>query len=830
MKTPEYSIKDITEIVKGKLIKFSEDNPIKNLVLDSRKLTTPDQSLFFAIRGQRHDGHQYIQELYRKGVRNFIVSSHSENIDLLFGANIIEVDSSLHALQRLAAHHRSKFDFDVVGITGSNGKTIVKEWLYQLMQDNFHIVRSPKSFNSQVGVPLSIWNIRDHHNLGIFEAGISKPGEMERLEEVIKPRIGIFTNLGSAHQENFGSYEEKAMEKLRLFNHCEKLIYCADQDVVKEAIEKSGIAAKNGVELIEWSSQKPSPIRLVSEEAHGERTKMVIDWHGEVLEVEIPFADRGSVENAMHCLVLMKTLGIGNEVIVERMKNLVPVAMRLELLDGINNCSLINDVYNSDVNSLEIALDFLNQQRQHQKKTVILSDILQSGLSEERIKDQLQTLLKGKSVNRLIGVGEQIKKFGGDFNGIETEFYDDTEKFIENFSQDRFRNENILVKGARKFKFEKITELLQQKEHDTVLEVNLTSMVNNLNKFKALLRPTTRIMAMVKAFSYGSGSYEIANVLEFNRVDYLAVAYPDEGVELRKAGISLPILVMSPQTAVYEKIIRHRLEPEIYNMRTFRNFTSMLRGRGFTKPYPIHLKIDTGMHRLGFTPNSIPELISAIREEKSVHVASIFSHLAASDVPEHDSFTHEQIDRFQKMASSIMDALPYKPTLHILNSSGITRFTDAQFDMVRLGIGLYGISNDKEMEKKLEQVSRLKTVVSQVKVVPAGESVGYSRDGKVDKDTPIAILPIGYADGLSRKLSNGRGKVYIHGQPAPVIGNICMDMTMVNVSHIACREGDEVIVFDGEHPVHDLADDMETIPYEVLTSISTRVKRVYTYD
>lgn len=828
MDLPQYEIKKIADIIGGELIKFSKDNYIKNLVIDSRRLITSQHSLFFAIHGQRHDGHQYMQDLYRKGVRNFVISRFSENVDLFFGANIIKVKDSLEALQKLAAYHRSRFPIKSIAITGSNGKTIVKEWLFQLLQEDYSIVRSPKSYNSQVGVPLSIWNINDAYNMGIFEAGISEPGEMENLSEIIQPEIGIITNIGPAHQENFQSYKEKIREKLKLFGNVNTLIFCSDYNELEEEIYADK-KLKNK-RILSWSVEKSADLQITSRESSPMGTSISADYKNRNISISIPFSDKASMENALHCWLLMLHLEIPDAIIKERMAHIVAVAMRLELLDGINQCSIINDVYNSDLGSLEIALDVLNQQKQNSKRTVILSDILQSGIDKKILYEQVAASLQEKEVSRLTGIGPDISQYKNLFEGIETEFYLNTEEFLSKFRNEKYHNETILIKGARRFKFEKISSILQQKAHETVLEINLNSLIYNLNYFKNKLRPGTKIMAMVKAFSYGSGSFEIANLLEFNRIEYLAVAYADEGIDLRRAGISTAIVVMNPEISGFEAMIRYRMEPEIYNLKTLEGFVKELKNKGLGKAFPIHIKLDTGMKRLGFESKDLPVLCQKLKMHKEIEVASIFSHLVGSDNPGLDDFTLLQIERFKKMAAIVEQAIGYKTLRHILNSAGISRFPHAQFDMVRLGIGMYGIGATKEDGENLHPVSRLKTIISQIKTVASGESVGYNRAAIAKDDITIAVLPIGYADGLNRILGNGRGKVCINGQKAAFIGNICMDMSMVDISHIPCKEGDDVEIFGKEISIEEFAEDLETIPYEVLTNISRRVKRVYYQD
>ncbi len=826
MSTGQYTIDDIASAIGGTTIAGNGQTIIKTLLIDSRKLSGTEHVIFFAIKGERHDGHIYIEELLNSGVTSFIVSQKPENSALLEKGNFILVEDTLAALQLLSAKHRAKFQAPVIGITGSNGKTITKEWLYQLLREDKNIVRSPKSFNSQVGVPLSVWQMNSNHELAIFEAGISKPDEMFNLEKVIKPTIGLFTNLGLPHDENFDNHQQKAKEKLKLFVHTEYLLYCRDYLVLDEAIRQSN-NLKN-TKFITWSKKTRADLQIgrITKGAH--ETEIQGVCKNTFIRIVIPFTDEASIENAINCWLVMLHLGYENEKIAERIKFLSPVAMRLELKEGINHCSVINDSYNSDLGSLQIALDFLEQQKQHPKKTIILSDILQSGKDVESLYTEVAELLQKKKVDRLIGIGEAISSQAEKFR-IDKSFYNSTQDFLEKYDHSIFNNEVILLKGARMFGFEDINKVLQQKTHETVLEIDLNALVNNLNYYKSQLLPTTKVMGMVKAFSYGSGSHEIANVLQFQRIDYLAVAYADEGIELRKSGITVPIMVMNPEVQSYDSMIHYNLEPEIFNMRVFELFAEAVKRNtaSLEKPFPIHIKLDTGMHRLGFQKNELNELMIRIKNNQNLSIRSVFSHLAASDAPEFDSFSRQQIQLFRQMSEQITSFFNYKILRHILNSAGISRFPDAQFDMVRLGIGLYGIGVNESEQHKLMNVSTLKSSISQINQIPAGESIGYNRAEIAQKDLTIATIPIGYADGLSRKHGNRKGKLIVAGQEAPIVGNVCMDMCMIDITNIHCKEGDEVIVFGNEYPIDEFAKVMETIPYEVLTSVSRRVKRVY---
>ena len=823
-----FSINEINKIINGKILfKKTENISIKDILIDSRKLISSENCLFFAIHGKRNDGHNYLDRLYYKGIRNFIVSNQEIDYSIFDDANVILVDNTLIALQNLCAAHRQKFDIPVIGITGSNGKTIVKEWLFQLMSTDWKIIRSPKSYNSQVGVPLSVWQMNSKNDLAIFEAGISEQDEMDNLQKIIKPTIGIFTNIGQAHNMNFIETTQKVGEKLKLFTKVETLIYCPDYSEIQEVIIKSEILRT--VNPFTWSRKTDANLKI-KPITKTDRNFTVIEgvYKESKIGIKIPFTDDASIENAIHCWATMLFLNYKNDVIAQRMLKLSPIAMRLELKEGIYNCSIINDSYNSDVNSLKIALDFLNQQNQHRKKTIILSDILQSGRNEIDLYSEIAELLEKKGIERLIGVGPSISRQADKFK-IEKYFFESTDDFLKRFSFSTFNNECILLKGARIFEFEQISKALQQKTHDTILEINLNALVHNLNYYRSKLKPSTKIMAMVKAFSYGSGSYEIANVLQFHHIDYLAVAYVDEGVELRKAGITTPIMVMSPEEESFDAIIKHSLEPEIYSFRILNLLEKSITNNNIpkNKPIKIHIKLDTGMHRLGFERKEIDVLLKRLKVNPYIYVQSVFSHLAGSENPDHDNFTNEQIKRFVEMSNIIKENCDHSIFLHILNSAGISRFPDKQFDMVRLGIGLYGVGANESEQKQLENVSTLKSNITQIKNIKAKDTIGYDRGFLAEKDMKIGIIPIGYADGLNRNLGNGRGKLLVKGKFAPIIGNICMDMCMINITDIKVKEGDEVIVFGEDFSIKDLAKDLETIAYEVLTGISRRVKRVY---
>lgn len=837
----QYSLQQISEITNG-TFQFNDSAPvvIKDLITDSRKIIAAEHSLFFALKVSRN-GHHYIEDVLKQGVKNFVISDPDATAKIkAANANYILVPDTLAALQRLTAHHRKSFTYPVVGITGSNGKTFVKEWLHQLLRENFNIVRSPKSYNSQIGVPLSVALMREENTLGIFEAGISMPGEMENLEKIIQPTIGIFTNIGTAHDENFKSQDEKITEKLKLFINCNTLIFCKDHALVFKHIshfihekERSPLpwrgAGGEAFKPFSWSREHKADLEIGKIDKQFSETTIEAFYKEHPVKIRIPFIDDAAIENAINCWCLLLVLGLDQKQIEEKMLLLAPVAMRLEMKEGVNNCSIINDSYNSDLSSITIALDFLNQQKQHNKRTVILSDILQSGKDEKTLYKEVADLLKKKNVNRLIGIGEAIMH-QQDLFECEKLFFKKTEDFLANYKSDFFEDETILIKGARLFEFEHISNLLQQKAHETVLEINLNALIHNLNFYRSLLKPQTDLMVMVKAFAYGSGSFEIANTLQFHRIPYLAVAYTDEGVDLRKSGITLPIMVMNPEVQSFNSLIEYHLEPELYSFKLLKAYNELAQLKNKSEQLRIHIKLDTGMHRLGFEENQMEELVAQLKSMPHLKVQSVFSHLAGSDEQIHDGFTKHQIEQFERMSAAIQNTLDYPVKRHILNSAGIVRFADAHFEMVRLGIGLHGIGSTDLEKKMLEPISTLKTTISQIKKVAAGETVGYSRKGKAEKDIRIATVAIGYADGLNRRLSNGVGSMLVNGKVAPIIGNVCMDMCMLDVTDIDCEEGDAVIVFGKEHPIELIAKQTETIAYEVLTGISQRVKRVYFHE
>ena len=824
-----YHVSKIAEITGANFLQRGEDVLIENLLTDSRKLLFPENSMFFSLPGSGRKGNTFIKTLYEKGVRNFIIdeSFQKEAITGFTGANFLQVPDVLRALQSLAAYRRHQYNYPVIGITGSNGKTIVKEWLNQLLGEEYNIVRSPKSYNSQVGVPLSVWRMHESNTLGIFESGISKPGEMEYLQKIIDPEIGIISFIGAAHAEGFESKEQKIKEKLRLFINSRLLIYCIDDELLCAEVTDFKTHRIKELQTFTWGSKASADLTVLRREKGDNSAKISCSYKNVSFEFSIPFTDDASVNNAITCCCVLLNFGLPPEFIAEKMHRLRPVEMRMELKQGINNCSVINDGYSADMNSLSISLDFLEQQKQHERRTVILSDFLQSGKDTETLYKDISAALKGKGIQRFIGIGPEISAHGSSFSSFgEKYFYDSTDAFLRDLNQLHFENETILIKGARVFRFEKITNALARKSHETFLEVNLNALRHNLAAYRQMLRPGVKIMAMVKAFSYGSGSFEVANLLQHTGIDYLAVAYTDEGADLRRAGITLPLMVMSAENSGFENIIKYKLEPEIFSFTLLETFKEFLQQKN-TEQYPVHIKIDTGMHRLGFVQNETEALCKILKEQSCMKIVSVFSHLAGSDSADHDGFTNQQVKNFNEAADKIEEALGYSFLRHVANSSAIYRHPKFQMDMVRLGLGLYGIDITGGMQHRLQPVATLKTTVSQIKEVKKGESIGYSRMGIAQQDSRIATVRIGYADGYPRLLSNGKGKMIINGNPVPVIGNICMDMTMLDVTGTDAEEGDTVIVFGEELNVTELAGLAGTIPYEILTNISQRVKRIY---
>ncbi len=812
----------------GRLLRSPDpEDIVTRIVTDSRTGILPEGSLFVALKGERHDGHHYLHQLSERGIKVFLISDMESIVQLQKDEHIIVVDDTLAALQQLAATHRKNFNIPVAAITGSNGKTIVKEWLSQLMPADMPVLRSPMSYNSQVGVPLSVLLLDTPYRIALFEAGISKPGEMEKLEAVIQPTIGIFTGIGAAHDEFFSSRREKTLEKLKLFRQVTDLIcFQDDAEVFPLVLE---MADKEGINLFTIGPDHTATVQYKLLDKNSLYTLLEVRWKQHSFTVKLPFSDEASIRNSLLCLATMLFLGCKPEDCPAKLSRLEPVAMRMEQVEGLQDCIVINDSYNNDLLALRMALDHLLHQQQRPRRTLILSDIFQSGLANDELLNHLESLLNTSPPDRFIGIGPVVKGLKGKLS-IETWFYDTTEQFLLYHPLSEFSNEVILLKGARSFLFEQILERLQRKSHRTILEINLEALVHNLNFFKSKLKPETQIMAMVKASSYGAGNFEIASVLQFHRVDFLAVAYADEGVELRKVGIDLPVMVMNPEPGSFRQMIDHNLEPEIYSFALLESFARAVEEhyQATGVPYPVHIETDTGMHRLGFGTHQVPQLIKSLKSIPSLAIRSVFSHLATADDLSEPSFALEQIRRFGAVKVMFAQSFQSLPLFHILNSAGIMHFPDAQFNMVRPGIGLYGIAADSTVQPHLQQVFRLRSVVSQVRQVKLGESVGYNRSFIAPADLVVATIAIGYADGFSRKLGNGTGKVRIRGVFVPVIGDVCMDMIMVDVTSLPdVAEGDEAVIFDETYPVTELATQAGTIPYEVLTSIAARVKRVY---
>ena len=830
----KYSIIKIATLIGARRV-GDTDAQIGWLLTDSRSLCFPEETLFFALKSARNDGHKYISDLYRRGVRNFVVESRGiqeycpNSASEMNDANFLIVPSPLAALQRLAERHRDEFDIPIVGITGSNGKTMVKEWLYQILLPSQKIVRSPKSYNSQIGVPLSVWLLNEQTEVGIFEAGVSEPGEMMALRDIIQPTVGVFTSLGSAHQENFRSMEEKCMEKLELMHDTQAMIYCSDNDIVSRCVRRMQYKG----EKIAWS-QCDEQVAFFVKTVDG--TKISYRYKGEDGAFDIPFSDEASIEDCITCAATALYLGITPEQLAERMPVLEPVAMRLEVKDGQRGCVLINDSYNSDVNSLDIALDFMNRRQfspltSHPsllRKTLILSDMYQTGVASEQLYAQVSDLCVKRGIQKFIGIGTELSAQADKIQIVDKQFFLDVQHFLTSDTFSSLRNELILLKGARSFGFDQITEQLEQKVHETILEVNLNAVVDNLNYYRSFLKPETKMVCMIKADAYGAGAVEIAKTLQDHRVDYLAVAVADEGVTLRKAGITANIMIMNPEMTAFKTMFDYDLEPEVYSFRLLDALIRAARKEGITG-WPVHIKLDTGMHRLGFDPiNDMDELIDRLKHQNAIIPRSVFSHFVGSDSDGFDDFSARQFALFDEGSKKLQAAFTHKILRHMDNSAGIEHFPERQMDMCRLGLGLYGV--DPRDNRILNTVSTLKTTILQMRHVPAGDTVGYSRKGKIDHDSVIAAIPIGYADGLNRHLGNRRCYCLVNGQKAEYVGNICMDVAMIDVTGIDCHEGNMVEIF-GEHlPVTTLSEIIDTIPYEVLTGVSNRVKRVYFQD
>lgn len=812
-----FSLKDIGNYISGNF--YGNIEPLfTKIITDSRKISKFENSLFVALRGTQHDGHTFIPDLYKNGVRSFVISTKI-NIAKYSEAAFFVVSDTTLALQEIASWKRNQFDIPIIGITGSNGKTIVKEWLYHLLSADFNITRSPKSYNSQTGVPLSLWLLNSKSELGIIEAGISQVGEMEKLAKIVKPSIGILTNIGTAHQANFKSFEEKVEEKIKLFYESNSIVYNTDCKISVSAISK--LENKN---LISWSEKNQGQVNVVKVESENNTSKLFlrvnkIDYH-----IEIPFTDQGSIQNAITCFCGLIALNIDiQEKHLARFSNLPGVKMRLETIDATQNSILINDSYNSDINSLEIALDYLNQKNGNKETVLIMSDILQSSDNKTQLYKSVSKLISEKKISKFIGIGSTLLENKNLFKE-NSEFYSTTQEFLNNTGFSIFHNKAILLKGARSFKFEEISKKLQSKSHETVVETDLNLMRTNLQYFKSIIKPETKVMAMVKAFSYGSGYREISAFMQHNRIDYLAVAYTDEGVELRNCGITTPILVMNPAVQAFKTMIEYNLEPEIYSISLLQSFIKEL-SHNKTENFPIHIKINTGMNRLGFNKNDIEDLCELVNTSDSISIKSIFSHLSASDSDSYNDFTHQQVSLFNTVYDKISKSTNSKPERHVLNSAGTIRFPEYQYEMVRLGIGLYGLMPD--ISDELIPVSKFKSTISQIHKVSKGDSVSYMRSGIIEKDSVTATIPVGYADGLNRKLGNGNWYLMVNSKKAYTVGNICMDMCMIDISEIDAKEGDEVIIFGPENTINEMANQLGTISYEVVSCISQRVKRVY---
>ncbi len=813
-----YTPDNIREILNCNSIINAQDTTISYLSTDTRTLLYPAETLFFAITTSTANGHNFIKSAYNSGVRNFVVSCFEDEFKNYDDANFHIVEDSVKALQQIASYHRGRFNIPVIGITGSNGKTIVKEWLYEALGTSFRITHSPKSFNSQIGVPLSVWELEEYSTLGIFEAGISERGEMERLERIIKPTIGVLTNIGKAHSEGFSSDDEKLREKLQLFKHSEALIFRNNPKVVS-AIQK----INPDINLISWEyNDNKAIVNITKIEKSKDSSTVTYICKGAQGSQTINFTDDISLQNAITCLVC--GLYLGKPV---KLDALEPVEMRLEVKNGTNGCQIIDDAYSNDLSSLTEALNFMDafSKLKFEKRSLIISDVAGSGMDGDTLYENVASLIRQKSVNRVIAIGAEVSSHK-EFFPLSTLFFDSTEQFLD--SDVTFSNEIILVKGARKFKFEQIVKHLEQKRHQTVMEINLNALVHNFKKLRSYIKRETKTVAMIKADAYGCGALQVAQTLSHHHCDYFGVAVADEGVELRNAGITTNIIIMDPEPSTFDLLIKYRLEPEIYSFRMLEQFAEFTM-QNRVKSHPIHIKIDTGMHRLGFLESDMPELVKRLKQMPGVKAVSAFSHLAAAEDPKEDNFTVTQINNFKKATDYLKSNLNNEIIRHILNTSGVQRLSDYQFEMVRLGIGLYGVGLNEQSD--IQNVATLKTIILQIKEIPASETVGYNRRGVLNRNSRIAAIPIGYADGLSRAFGRGNGYVLINGKRAPFIGNICMDVCMVDITDIeGVAEGDEVIVFNDELTISELAAKTGTIPYEILTSVSKRVKRVYYWE
>ena len=796
------------------------DAIVTELLFDSRRLLQPQKTLFFAIQTEKADGHRFIPELIQKGVRQFIITEPIAKYQNYAQVNFIQVIDAVTAMQEIAAAHRQKFDFPIIGITGSNGKTIVKEWLSTMLSENYHLIANPNSYNSQIGVPYSVWQISRHHNLGIFEAGISQKGEMAQLARIIRPTIGILTNIGAAHSQFFQNEEEKLAEKIQLFSHCQSIIFCNDNPLIDKAFQQFDWRNQ---QRLSWGRNPVSDYQITQEIVETRQT--IVTIHDS--DFIIPFVDAASVENALHAVVLLLHLNFTAEQINHKLSLLTPVSMRMEVKEAIKQCIVINDTYSLDINSLRIALGFVQSQIRYRNRTVILSDFAQIGVMSESDFLEINQLLIDNGISKLIAVGENFYKNQHLFTIKKQFFFKETAALLQAIDTISFQQEAVLVKGARHYRFEKIVEILQLKSHRTILSVSLPALVNNLNYYRSFIKPETKVVAMVKAMCYGLGDAELINELQYYNIDYLAVAYTDEGVNLRKKNINLPIIVLGAEAESFEMMINYGLEPEIFNFYSLKEIEKVLSYHADIKEFKIHLKIDTGMHRLGFRQHEIQEVISIIKKNPQLKIASVFSHFAAAEDPQEDAFTQRQIAIFKEITDIITSQFDYRILRHIANSAGISRFPEAQFDMVRVGIGLYGFSSVPQDKPHLQHVATLRTVITHIVEIGEGETVGYNRTYTAPAATKVGIIPIGYADGLAPELGRNVGKVFINNQLVPIIGKICMDMTMINLTGISAQEGDEVIVYGEQNRIDDIAAQIGKIPYHLLTAISKRVPRIY---
>lgn len=824
-----YSITEIANVLELTSERIlDEDAIVSQLLTDSRSLTSPGETIFFALRTDAGDGHNYIPDLFDKGVRNFVVASDYFPLPECSGANYLAVESPLEALQALATFHRRRFrELPVIGITGSRGKTTVKEWLYQLLKDDYRIVRSPRSYNSQIGVPLSLWEIDNNTDLAIIEAGISTTGEMDNLQVMIRPTIGIITNLGSEHNDGFASMEQKAQEKAKILYNCESVVYCADDPLVTHTIAplvESGVATE-----MSWSRNHcEAPLQVESTDRGEKNITVHYSYDGEASEVTIPFTADRDLDNTIICLAVLLQLGLNREVIAERMAALTPVGTRLNVIEGVNNCTVIVDSYTSDYYSLTPALNFMTRRAGNRPCTVILSDLATESYSGDELYIRVSELLKTKRVNRLMGIGKEMCRYSQYFDELpQARFYNDTQDFMNDFAKGDFDDETILIKGDPRYGFSQIIDLLEAKQHMTVMEVDLNALAHNFKFFKSLIKPGTKTIGMVKASGYGAGSYEIAKTLQDCGCDYLAVAVHDEGVELRKASITMPVIVLNPNGVNYKAMFQYRLEPELYSIEMARDLIKEGKRYG-VQHFPVHIKIDSGMHRLGFTREQLPELIELLKSQDIITPASVFTHLSVADEPDQDAYTQGQFDYFDTCSEMLQQSFDHYIMRHVLNTSGIVRFPERQYDMVRIGIGLYGIRTLFDgSEDALKPVSALRSIIISIKDWPAGTTIGYGRHGVLQRDSRIATVTIGYADGFDRHFGNGAVNMWVNGKLCPTVGTVCMDAVMIDVTDVPCKVGDTVEIF-GEHvPIEQLSEARGTIPYEILTSVSPRVKRVY---